>query len=91
MTSFGVVLFTKLYPRSGPQEPGSDECFVGYVVDFIAGNLFTEKLVIRLVFIEGVNDVVTIAPGVRTPVVLLESCGVGIARDVHPMSPQRSP
>ena len=53
---------------------------------FVAGDLFADEAVIRLVFVKGVDDVVAIAPGVGTGLVGLESFAFGIAGQVEPVA-----
>ena len=53
---------------------------------FIAGNLFTDEPVVRLVLVERLNDVVAILPDVRAGFVGLEALALGIAGQIEPVS-----
>ena len=53
----------------------------------VAGYLFDDEAVERLVAVERGDDIVAIAPGVAVGDVLVQPVGVGIARDVKPMPP----
>ena len=55
-------------------------------VEFVAGELFGEKLVVGLVVVEGGDDVVAVAPGVRAVGVLTVSVGLGVADEVEPVA-----
>ena len=57
------------------------------VGQFVAGDLFADKFVVRLVFVEGADDVVAVAPHVGALVVVGVTAGVRVARHVQPMLP----
>ena len=64
-------------------------CAIGVpVIDqFVAGNLFLQKAIVGLVLVERADDVVAIAPGVRTNMVGVEDAfRVGVAGEVEPVS-----
>ena len=86
VSPFRIVFLAKLHPRACPQEAGGNQRLVCHVVQFVTRNLLADELTIRLVLIEGVDDVIAVAPRVWTIVVLLESRRVGIAGDVHPVT-----
>ena len=77
------------------QETGGDKLLnhigvhrlgIGVIDQLIAGDLLEQKLVVRLVGIEGVDDVVAIFPGVLADHVRIAfALGIGIARHVQPM------
>ncbi len=50
-------------PEPQPVKAGGDQRFGRARVDLVAGDLLAEKLIIRLVFVEGPDYVVAIAPG----------------------------
>ena len=70
--------------RTGPKETGSDECLGVARVKFVTGQLLEYKLVVGLVVIESADDVIAVAPGVRTFGVQFEAIGIGIADNVEP-------
>ena len=70
-----------------PQETGGNPTLVGRLAELIAGDLFPDELVIRLVVVERLDDVVSIAPRVGTVAVVLEAARVCIARDIEPVAP----
>ena len=86
MAALGVVLLAELDPRTGAQEAGGDERLVRHVIELVARDLLADELVVRLVGVEGVDDVVAVAPGVGPVVVLLEPAGVRVARHVQPVA-----
>ena len=51
----------------------------------IAGKLFTNKGIVRLVRMEGVNDPVSITPGVRQRMVRILSRRIGIPHHIEPV------
>jgi hypothetical protein len=55
-------------------------------VEFVAGDLFADELVVRLVLIETADDVVAIAPGVGALEVVRVAARVGVADDVEPVA-----
>jgi hypothetical protein len=55
-------------------------------VEFVAGDLFVDELVVRLVLIETADDVVAIAPGVGALEVVRVAARVGVADDVEPVA-----
>ncbi len=52
--------------------------------ELVAGDLFADELVVRLVAAEGRDDVIAVVPGVRPVGVLLVAVGIGIADEVEP-------
>ena len=56
------------------------------ILQEVTSNLLLDELVIGLVFIEGLNDVVAIAPGMRVEDVGLLATGFGISGDIQPMT-----
>ena len=86
MTTLRVVLLAEVDARAGPQEAGGDARLVRDVVQLVARDLLAQELVVRLVVVEGVDDVVAVAPHVQADVVLLEPVGVGVARHVQPVA-----
>src|SRR6185312_13778772 len=73
VAAFRVVLLAERDARSRAQEAGRDERLVAPGLELVAGELFLEELVVRLVLVERANHVVAIAPSVGPIVVLLEA------------------
>ena len=67
-------------------EPGSDERGGVAGVEFVAGDLLADEAVVRLVLVEGVDDVVAVAPDVGAGLVALEALAVGVAGEVEPVA-----
>src|SRR5205823_2704486 len=65
------------------QETGRDDLILSWMGQLIAGNLIDDKLVVRLVAIERVNNPIAIKPNV-TRLVLFETIGIGIAGGIQP-------
>ena len=84
---FRVVFLAEGHPRTRAEEPGGDQRVIGPGIELVAGELFLQKDVVRLVLIERANHIVPITPGVGTVVVLLEAARVRVARHVQPMPP----
>ena len=61
-------------------------CSAGWSGQEVAGELFHNETVVGKVVVEGLNDVVAIAPGVRIKVIFVHAGGVGVAGDVEPMT-----
>ena len=78
-------------PGAHAEEAGGDEEFglllrvLGLLGQFVSGDLLHDELVVRLVFVEGTNDVVAVAPCVGALVVVRHAAGVGIAGDIEPV------
>ena len=81
-----VVLLAEVHARPGSEKAGGDERLVGHVIQLVARDLLAQELGVRLVLVERVDDVVAVAPGVYSDVVLLETVGVGVAGDVEPVA-----
>ena len=73
------------------QESGRDQLFREFFVilggDQVACDLFADKLVIRFVIVEGVNDIVSVAPGIWKSHVDFFATGFCVASDVEPIAP----
>ena len=82
MSTLGVVFLTKLDPWPGPQKARSYACLICRVIEFVSSYLLLDKQVVRFVLVKGRNDVVTVAPGIRTIEVLFISGGISVARYV---------
>ena len=52
--------------------------------EFVAGDLLLHEAVVRLVLVEGLDDVVTVAPGGRAEIVDAKAVAVGVAHEVEP-------
>ena len=75
----------RVLPRPHPQEAGGNHVIGIIRLQFIAGNLLAHKLVVRLVGIEGAHHVISIAPRVRSRVVIGKARRIRIAHHVQPM------
>ena len=73
--------------RSGPRrlKPGGDQRLVFVGSDLVAGQLLAQEPIVRLVVVEGADDVIAIAPGVLAVRVVLEAVGLGEADDIQPV------
>ena len=90
------VMFAQVRVRGHAQEAGRDQVVVQLrrdlrrvlvVGQFVAGELFEQEAVVRLVGVERADDVVAVAPGVRPRQVLLAlAFGVGVAGQVEPVA-----
>ena len=74
------------------QEAGGDDAAIAHAGvrvgrENVAGQLLAHELVVRHVVIEGLHDVVAIAPGVGIAVVFVAAGGIGITHDVEPVPP----
>ena len=54
-------------------------------IEFVTGKLLHYKLIIRLVVVEGSDDIIAIAPHKRFRVIPFIAVGFGIANDIQPM------
>ena len=69
-----------LVPRSGDQKTR------GLIrAQRVASDLLENESVIRFVFVEGVNDVVAVRPGVGTRLVHFKTVGFGETNDIEPV------
>src|SRR5262249_6251154 len=84
-TPLGSVLFSEMHSRSGAQETGGNSGIDVSVVNLVTGDLFFYKDVVRFVFVEGTDHIVSIQPRVRTIVIVLKAVGIRITRDVQPV------
>ena len=73
-------------PGSQSQEAGGDQRVVGTVGKFVAGELFEDEPVERQVVVEGADDPVAILPRERLGLVAFVARGLGVARDVEPVT-----
>ncbi len=55
-------------------------------IEFVAGDLLFHEAIVGLVVIEGIDDVVAIAPGIKKIGVLLEASGVAVACEIEPVA-----
>src|SRR5439155_12989242 len=65
---------------------GRDAGFDARRIQFVSGDLLTDKAVVRLIAIKGLDHVVAIPPDVGADFVSLEAVGVGVTRDVEPFT-----
>ena len=66
-------LHTGQFPWTHAQEPGGDDHLGVAWVDFVARNLLAHELIVAFVRIERAHDVITIAPGIATLVIVREA------------------
>src|SRR2546427_219893 len=52
---------------------------------FVAGDLFADEAVVRLVIVERFDDVIAITPGIGSRLVGFEPFAFGVARQIQPM------
>ena len=67
-------------------EAGGDARLGSSGPQLVAGDLFLDEAVVGLVGVEGLDDVVAIAPGVGARLVGLEAVGLGVAGEVEPVA-----
>ena len=72
-------------PRPGGEKTRGDDRLRVIRRKHIARDLLAEKLVVRLVGIQRLDDVIAIAPGVRPQLVALKAVRVRVVRDVQPV------
>ena len=75
-----------IVPQAEPVISGRDDPVGSDLIEFIAGQLLTNELVVRLVVVERADDVVAITPDERLGIVPLEAVRLGVANQVEPMS-----
>ena len=73
-------------PGSHAQEAGGDEMVGVAGLELIAGQLFTDELVVGFVGVEAADHVVAVAPGVWSRIVVGETRRVGVAHHVEPVA-----
>ena len=72
-------------PRPRREETGGDHRLGIVGSQRVTGNLVAQKLVIRHVGVQRLDDPVAIAPGVVAPLIAFESVRVGVMSDVQPV------
>ncbi len=85
VAALGVVFFAEGHARAGAQEAGGDQAVFSLPIQFVAGDLFLDKYVVRLVLIVGAHHIIAVTPGFRTVVIVLEAARIGVTRDVQPV------
>ncbi len=68
-----------------PQKAGGDQRFGVIGGGLVAGELLADETIVRLVAIEGMDDVIAITPGVRPIFVQAKTVRLGIAGQVEPV------
>ena len=81
---FGIDVAGDQVLGAGAQVAGGDQRFVVAGGDFVAGDLLADEAVVGLVRLEGMDDVVAVAPGVGALEIEFEAVGIGVANDVEP-------
>ena len=82
--AFGLHLADKI-PRAGSEKAGGDNCIPVIRPKGITGDLFLQEPVIRLVGIEGLDDVVAVGPGVGAQFIARKAVRVGVVGDIQPV------
>ena len=82
---FLVLVAADDMARPRAVEAGGDEGFDIVRKQLVAGKLFLDEAVVRLVRVERTDDVIAVTPGMFPVAVALEAVGVGVARDVQPL------
>src|SRR5262245_17837243 len=55
--------------------------------ELVSRDLLSDKSVVGLVSVEGIDDVVAVAPGIGARFITLETFALGVARQIQPMPP----
>ena len=71
-------------PRSCRDEAKRFDAVAGIGIEHVAGDLFLDEARVRLVFVEGADDVIAIRPGVRARLVFVVAVGVAVVDDIEP-------
>ena len=74
------------HDRVAPFLAGTRTTGGGMLGDFIARQLLADELVVRFIVVERINDVISIAPGVRLLAIALVAIAFGIAHQIQPVS-----
>ena len=69
------------------EEGRCDLCARIRIGDLIPGELFGNELIVGQIPVEGIDDVVAVAPGEFLELVTLITFGLGVARDIEPVPP----
>src|SRR5262249_23211595 len=77
---------TGMFPWAGAQKPGGNAAFRVAGEKLISRDLFEDKAVVRLVAVEGADDVVTVTPGIWALEIVGVAAAIGIAKDVGPVT-----
>ena len=72
-------------PRPSSEEAGGHNRIPVVRPKGITGDLFLQEPVVRLVGIEGLDDVVTVRPGVGAQLVALKAVRVGVVGNIQPV------
>ena len=80
----GVFEIAVQYTWPETDETRGCQAFKGGLIQLVAGNLLHDELVIGLVLVEGVDDIVAIAPCFRDVIVVLISRAVGVTGHIQP-------
>ena len=75
-----VVRF--IIPDTDPVESRGDDRVERHVRQFITSQLLEDETVVRFVLVECSNDVVTVPPGIRFPIVTFVAVGFCVANQV---------
>src|SRR5690348_9211995 len=72
----------------GPEtiESGGDSGGRIVGIQLVARDLLFDESIVRLVLIEGLNDVIAITPDVRPGLIGFEPCAIGITRKIQPVA-----
>ena len=73
------------FPRAHAEETGGNDRLGIFRIEFIAGDLLADEMVVGFVCVERAHDVVAVTPGVAALEVVGETAAVGVAHDVEPV------
>ena len=85
LLSLASVVLLSVLARVLKLIPITDALAQRGIGQFVTGNLLDHKLIVRLVFVEGTDDIVTVAPHVGALVVVGVTSSVGVTGDIQPM------
>ena len=75
-----------IVPGAQAIEAGGDDGIGRGMLEFVAGDLLADELVEGFVGVEGLDDVIAVAPGVGLDAVALEGVGFCESDDVEPVA-----
>ena len=80
-----IVLFAEAHFCVVAQEASGDQPVMRDIGKLVARQLFFQKLVVREILVEGLDDVIPIAPRIGAIEIMFVAVGVGIPRHVQPV------
>ncbi len=82
-----VIRFAEANSRTYAVIRGRNQAVGSRLVQLIASQLLDDELVVGLVFVEGLDDVVAIAPGILYRDIEFEARAIRVAYDIQPVAP----